>query len=87
MHDALRMGSFQGVDDLPRDRKRLIDRQGGGGQMLGQRRALDQLHHQSKRRPGVFEAVNGRDVGMIQRGKQFGFAMEAREPIRICDER
>ena len=31
----------------------------------------------------LLEAVDGRDVRMIQRGEHFGFALEPRQPLRI----
>jgi hypothetical protein len=46
---------------------------------LSQVLALDQLHHQR----GPFEAIDLRDVGMIQRGERLGFTPEPGEPIGI----
>ena len=52
---------------------------------IGERRPLDQLHHErDARRRDLFEAVDLRDVRMVQRGEDFGFALEPRQPIGIA---
>ena len=40
--------------------------------------ALDQFHHRAGATPlaSLFEAVDGRDVRMVQRGEDFRFALE-----------
>jgi hypothetical protein len=48
---------------------------------------LDELHDQRANAVGLFEAVNDRNVGMIQRRKGFGFAFESRQPLRIVRKR
>src|SRR5262245_35402215 len=42
---------------------------------------LDELHHKRPHTVGLFEAVNVRDVRVIQRGENFGFSLEASETI------
>ena len=37
--------------------------------------------------PDLFEAVDRRDVRMIERGEDFRLALEAREPIGIAGDR
>ena len=37
--------------------------------------------------PRLLDAVDGGDVGMIQRGEDLGFALEARQPIGVVRER
>ncbi len=61
---------------------------------LRQRRALDQLHHQRVNhrsatcRRRVFEAVDLRDVGVVERREHVRLAPEPREPIgRVGNER
>ena len=41
--------------------------------------ALDQLHHQG----ALFDPVNLRDVGMVQRSQHLGFALEAGETLGV----
>ena len=52
-------------------------------QPLRERRALYQFHDERRHAVGVFETVDLRDVRMIQRREGFGFALEAREALRI----
>ena len=49
--------------------------------------ALDELHDQRAHAAGFLEAVNVRDVRMIQRGEGLGFAGETRQPIGVVRER
>ena len=49
--------------------------------------ALDQLHHECGDPAAFFEAVDSRDVRMVQRGEHFRFALKAREPIVVSRER
>ena len=48
--------------------------------------ALDQFHHEGLRATRSFEAVDRRDVGMIQRREDLGFALEAGDAIGITRE-
>ena len=67
MDDALLVRRFERLGDLPRDRQRLVERNRPVRDPIGERRPLDQLHHQRVQAAGVFEAVDLRDVRMIQR--------------------
>ena len=49
---------------------------------LGQRGAFHQLHHQG----ALFHAVNGRDIGMVQRRQHLRFARETRHAVGIGGE-
>ena len=83
MDDALLVRGFERVGDLPRDRQRLVERGSGPGDAIREQGlALDQLHHQ--RAPRRFlEAVDLRDVRMIERGEQARLALEARQALGI----
>ena len=61
-----RFGNLPGVVESGRKRERPFDRL-----------TRNQLHHQRANAVGVFHAINLRDVGMIQRRQNFGFALEA----------
>ncbi len=67
MDDALIMRGFERLGDLPGDRKRLVERNGPLGDAVCQGRSLDQLKDQSCNATGLLEAVNHRNVRMIQR--------------------
>ena len=51
-----------------------------------ERGTLDEFHHQRTHTPRGFQAVNVRDVRVIQRGEDLGFALKARQAIRIRRE-
>jgi hypothetical protein len=84
MHDALLVRRLQRLRDLARNGERLVEWNGNLRDAVGEGRGLDQLHHE-RRRPGrPLEAVDGRDVWMVQRRKHFGLALEARQPLRVA---
>ena len=49
--------------------------------------ALDQLHHQRADAVGFLEAVDVRDVRMVERGERLRFALEPRQPLGIVRKR
>ena len=51
--------------------------------LLQERRPFDQLHDQGADAGGLLEAVNGRDVGMVQRREQPRLARESRHAVGI----
>ena len=55
-------------------------------QPLGERLALDELHDQEVLATGFFHAEERSDVRMIQRGEDFGFALEARDAVGVGEE-
>ena len=87
MDDALFVGRFQGVGDLSRDRQRLRDRHAPARDDRGKVLPLDQFHHQRAHGTGFLEAVDVRDVRVIQRGECLCLAREAGEAIGIGSER
>jgi hypothetical protein len=80
--DAGIVRGFERLRDLSRDRQRFIDRNGTTRDALGEIVALDELHHQRR----AFNAIDVRDVRVIQGRQHFGFTAESRQPlIIICD--
>jgi hypothetical protein len=57
------------------------------GDALRQILALDQFHHEGLRAARSFEAVDRRDVRMIERRQRLRLALEAGEPLGILRER
>ena len=53
---------------------------------LSERVALDQLENEALHPLADLETMNRRDVGMVQRGEQVGFALQPRRPFRITDQ-
>jgi hypothetical protein len=48
--------------------------------------ALDQFHDQPGHTIAFLQAVDDRDVGMIQRGEHFSFALKPRQPLGVCGD-
>jgi hypothetical protein len=59
------------------------DGQGTGADARGEIIAVHQFHDESVGPIGVFEAVNVRDVGMIQRCERLRFPFESRQSLRV----
>ena len=78
---------FERVRDLLRDRQCFIEWDRAAGDALRQIVALDEFHHEGGHAPAFFQAVDGRDVGMIQRGEGLGFTLEASQAIRVVRKR
>ena len=83
MDDPLFMSRFEGFGDLLGDRQRVIDGDRPLRDAVGKRRPLDQLHDQSGGAVRSFQAIDRRDVGMIERSENFRLALEACQPLRI----
>ena len=65
----------------------LVDRDRTLGDAVGQRRALDQFHHERDRAAGFLQAVDVGDVRMVQGREDFGFALEPGQPLGIARDR
>ena len=83
MDDAFLMRRFECFRNLFRDGQCLIDRNRPSLDALGQRLSRHEFHHQELPSAGFFDAVDRRDVGMIQRRQHAGFALESRRSVRI----
>ena len=55
-------------------------------QSVGQRFSLDEFQHQPLNAVALFDAVDGGDVRMVQRGDHARLALEARDPVRVGGE-
>jgi hypothetical protein len=83
MDDALLVRGLEGRGGLLRDRHRVGQRHRAARDVHGQILAFDEFHDQGARAPRLLDAVDGRDVRMIQRRQRFRFALKAREPVRV----
>ncbi len=79
MDDATLVSDIECIDNLARDRHRLRRWHWPPHDAIGERRPLDQLHHQRV----VLDAVDGGDIRMIEGGEDLRLAREARQPGRI----
>ena len=78
MGDALMMRGLQRVGDLSSEREHAAERQGLAGDLLLQRLAPHQLHHEERPALLFADVVHRADVGMVQRRRG---ARLAREPV------
>ena len=86
MDDALVVRGFQGVCDLLRNRQRVVQRHGSARDQHRQVVAWDQLHDERAHAAELLEAVDVRDVGMVQRGEDLCFPLEAGKSIGVVGE-
>jgi hypothetical protein len=87
MDDAAFMGVLEGFADLFGDRQGFIGRDWAGLNAIGEGRSFDKFHNQSVGSGGIFETIDGRDVGVIEGGEKFGFAAETGEAIVVDGDR
>ena len=83
MDDSVHVRRFHRLGNLFGDRQRLVDRDGALCDAVCERRPLDQLHHQRRRASRSLQAIDRRDVGVIERREDFRFTLEPRQPLRI----
>src|SRR5258705_5849025 len=86
MDDALLVRRFKGFGDLPRDWQRLVERNPTPRDPLRQVLTLDQFQHEPAYAARIFQAVDMRDVRMIEGRERLRFAREACQAIGIAGE-
>ena len=87
MDDPLLVRRFERFGNLPRDGQRLVERDRTERDALRQILALDELHHDRTHTATFLEAVDVRDVRVIDGRKRLGFAREPREPVGVAGKR
>ena len=89
MDDAGFMGGLQCLRDLSGKRQRVFDRHRALRDAVGEGRTVNEL--QDERTGAVslvlFNAVDLRDVRMVEAGENLGFALEPGQPIGVSRER
>ena len=88
MDDAALVGRLECVGDLTRDRQCLVEWKGAPQEAVCECVTLHQLEHQRTCGATIvgsalFETVDGRDVGVRQRGEHLRLALETRQPIAV----
>ena len=73
--------------DLERDDGGLLHRDGAALDAIGERVTGHQLHHQRGGALALLEAVDRRDVRMVERGEDLRLAREARHVVGVVGER
>ena len=87
MNHSLFVSGFESFEDLIRDRNRFIERNRSAPDVFSQRFSRDKLHDQELPTGGFLDAVNGCDVGMIQRCQNARFALETFCSFGVMGER
>ena len=89
MDDPPVVRRFQGYCNLQRRRDGFVQRDRTAREPVLERLAVDQLedeYGQPRRRVALFDAVDCRDMWMVQRGEQTRLALEPRQPFWIGQE-
>ena len=86
MNHPLVVRGLECLRDLTSNRQRFVERQRTGRKPIGQRRPLDELHHQRVGFTGIFQAVYGRYFWMVERREELRFTLEACQAIGIGRE-
>jgi hypothetical protein len=87
VNDPLLVSGLQRLRNLLRDRQGFIEWNRAASYALREVIAFDEFHHERGSALTLFESVDGCDIGMIQRGEDFGFALKTCEPIVVSGER
>ena len=87
VHDAHLVGRIQRLGHALQDGQRLGHRQRAVGQLLLERAALHQAHHQVRLTLLVAVVVHFDHVGMFEAGDGFGFALEPFEQAGLVQKR
>ena len=87
MNDSLFVRGFERIRDLLRDRQGFVECNGSPRDALRQVVAFDQLHHEGGDVGCLLEAIDGPDVRTVESREHFGFALEARQTLRIGGHR
>jgi hypothetical protein len=84
--DVQLVRSFESFRNLPGDRQRLLERDGALGDAVSKGDTLHHLHDESLETVALFEAVDVRDVGMIECGESLRLTLEAGDSLAIGRE-
>ena len=83
VNDPVLVRGLQGVGDLPCDGQRLVQRDRAAAQPLRQILTFDELHDEGVHAVRILEAVNVRDVRMVEGGEYLRLALKACEPVGV----
>jgi len=82
MDHALGVCGIQGIGDLDSEREHGLDVQGLPVDPVFKRLAFQQLHGNEGAVTHFVDLIDGADVGVIESGSRFGFALEPAESLR-----
>jgi hypothetical protein len=86
MDDSLLVRRFEGLRDLLGDWQRFVDWNCAARNPLRQILTFDEFHHERANASTFLEAVDVRDVRVVERREDLRFSLEAGEPIGIGGE-
>src|SRR5439155_5488649 len=86
MHDPLLVSGFERLGNLPGDVDRRIDGNWSSLHRLGKVFPFYEFHDERTNAAGFLEAVDVRDVGVVERGQRLRLAREARQPVGVGRE-
>jgi hypothetical protein len=86
MDDALRVCGVECVGDLNAQIEHRFDFQRLARDPIPERLTFQQFHGDEGSPIGLVDLVNRADVRVVQRGRGFGFPLEAAEGLRIIGE-
>ena len=90
MDDAPLVCRVERVSDLAGDGQRFMERKAAAAierrlrEAVGERRTLDQLQHQAAQPLPFFDAVNRRDIRMVDRREELRLAFEPSQPLAVA---
>ena len=87
MDDVVLVRRVECVGNLSRDVQRLVERNRALGDAIRERRTVHQFHDERAYAIGLFEAVDRRDIGMVERGEDVRLTLEARQSVGVQRER
>jgi hypothetical protein len=87
MDDAFVVRGLEGLGDLSSDEQGLVHRQRSELQARGEIVAVDELQHEKRLAFRLLEAVDGADVGVVERRQQLRLAAEPRQAFRVLRDR
>jgi len=85
--DPVLVGLVERLRDLPGNGEDILNWNGTLRDPIGERRPFDEFHDQRAAAVGLFQPIDLRNVGMVQRSERFRFVFEPREPLGIMGKR
>ena len=83
MDDTSFMGGFEGFGHLTGNGQGFIECNGSLRDPISECRPFDQFEHQRTDPISFLQTVDAGDVGMVQRGENLGFALEAGQAVGV----
>jgi hypothetical protein len=86
VHDAALMRRLQRIDDLSGDGQRLLDRNRADHNAVSECQPFDQLHRKRRAAIAAVDAVDLRDVLVIERGQHFGLSLKSCQTASVANK-